>query len=51
MEEKLASIEARYNELVAQMAQPEIATDYSRYSELVRQKNEMEPVVMAYREW
>jgi len=51
MEEKLASIEARYNELVAQMAQPEIATDYSRYSELVRQQNEMEPVVMAYREW
>ena len=51
MEEKLASIEARYNELIAQMAQPEIASDYSRYSELVRQQNEMEPVVMAYREW
>ncbi len=51
MEEKLASIEARYNELVAQMAQPEIASDYSRYSELARQQNELQPVVAAYREW
>ena len=51
MEEKLASIEARYNELVAQMAQPEIASDYSRYSELARQQNELQPVVTAYREW
>jgi peptide chain release factor 1 len=51
MEEKLASIEARYNELVSQMGQPEIASDYSRYSELARQQNELEPVVMAYREW
>ncbi|MCL4505224.1 MAG: peptide chain release factor 1 [Chloroflexi bacterium] len=51
MEEKLASIEARYNELVALMAQPEIASDYSRYSELARQQNELQPIVMAYREW
>jgi peptide chain release factor 1 len=51
MEEKLASIEARYNELSIQMGNPDIANDYSRYSELARQENEMQPIVAAYREW
>ena len=51
MEEKLASIEARYNELSIQMGNPDIANDYSRYAELARQENEMQPIVAAYREW
>ena len=51
METKLASLEARYNELIAQMAQPDIASDYSRYSELAKQQNELESIVQAYREW
>ena len=51
MEEKLASIETRYNELTAQMAQPEVAGDYARYADLARQQNEMQPIVSAYREW
>ena len=51
MEEKLASIEARYNELSSQMGRPEMANDYGSYAELARQQNEMQPVVTAYREW
>jgi peptide chain release factor 1 len=51
MEEKLASIEARYNELSIQMGSPDVANDYTRYAELARQQNEMQPVVAAYREW
>src|SRR5689334_19186397 len=51
MEEKLVSIEARYNELSAQMALPEVASDYARYAELARQQNELQPIVTAYREW
>jgi peptide chain release factor 1 len=51
MEEKLATIEARYNELTAQMAQPDMASDYARYADLARQQNELQPVVSAYREW
>jgi peptide chain release factor 1 len=51
MEEKLSSIEARYNEVSIQMGNPDVANDYSRYAELARQENEMQPVVAAYREW
>jgi peptide chain release factor 1 len=51
MEEKLASIEARYNELTAQMADPAVASDYARYSELARQQNELREIVEKYRAW
>ena len=51
MEEKLAGIEAHYNELTAQMARPEVTSDYSRYAELARQQNEIQPIVSAYHEW
>jgi peptide chain release factor 1 len=51
MEEKLASIEARYNELTAQMGRPEVSADYNRYAELARQQNELQVIVAAYREW
>ena len=51
MEEKLASIEARYNELTAQMADPAIANDYARYAELARQQSELQEIVEKYRAW
>jgi len=51
MEEKLASIEARYNELTAQMADPAIANDYARYAELARQQSELQEIVDKYRAW
>jgi peptide chain release factor 1 len=49
MEEKLAGIEERYNQLTAQMADPAIANDYARYSEVARQQAELQPIVDAYR--
>ncbi len=51
MEEKLASIEARYNALTAQMADPAIANDYARYAELARQQSELQEIVEKYRAW
>jgi peptide chain release factor 1 len=51
MDEKLATIEARYNELSAQMGQPDVASDYAHYADLARQQSDLQPVVSAYREW
>ncbi len=51
MEEKLASIEQRFNELTQQMADPELANDYARYADIARQHNELQAIVQKYREW
>lgn len=48
MEDKLASIERRYKELTAQLADPDLASDYARYVELARQHSELEPIVQKY---
>ena len=50
MEEKLASIEQRFNELTEQMADPALANDYTRYAEVARQQNELQAIVAKYRE-
>jgi peptide chain release factor 1 len=49
MLEKLAGIEARYEELAQLMA--EHAEDYARVAELARERTEIEPVVFRYREY
>jgi peptide chain release factor 1 len=51
MEDKLASIERRFQELTAQMADPTLANDYARYVEIARQHSELEPIVQTYRDW
>lgn len=51
MEEKLASVEQRFNELTEQMADPDLANDYARYAEVAKQHNELQPLVQKYREW
>jgi peptide chain release factor 1 len=51
MEDKLASIEQRYNALTQQMADPELANDYARYADIARQHNELQAIVMKYRDW
>lgn len=51
MEEKLDSIERRFNELTALMADPALANDYTRYVEVARQHSELEPLVQTYRAW
>ncbi len=49
MFDKLASVEARYNELTEQMAQPDVAADYTRFQQLARELREIEGVVQSYR--
>lgn len=49
--EKLASVEARYDELNELMAQPEVATDHMRLQQIAREQRDLEPVVLAYRSY
>ena len=49
MFEKLSQVDDRFNEITAQMAQPEIATDYTKLAELARERSEIEPLVTRYR--
>jgi peptide chain release factor 1 len=51
MEEKLAGIEERFEALSHQMADPGIANDYARYSEIAKQHNELQEIVQKYREF
>jgi peptide chain release factor 1 len=49
MQDKLQWIEARYEELAAQMAQPETSADPQLLAKLMREHAQLEPVVEAYR--
>jgi peptide chain release factor 1 len=48
---KLEQIEKRYDELVAQMNDPEVCSDHHRYLLVARAKGEMEDVALAYRHY
>jgi peptide chain release factor 1 len=49
LREKLAGIEARYQELDALMGDPEVALDYTRVGELAQEKASLEEIVTAAR--
>jgi peptide chain release factor 1 len=49
--DKLDGIEARFEELTAQMADPEIISDPEAYRKITRQQSELSDVVARYREW
>jgi peptide chain release factor 1 len=51
MNEKLEAIERRYEALTAEMAQPEVASDYVRFAELDKERAAIERVVQLYREY
>lgn len=51
MLEKLAGIEARYNELEQMMADPVIAQDYEKVAEYAQERAELEEIVNAYRSY
>jgi peptide chain release factor 1 len=51
MMEKLEAIERRYEALTAEMARPEVASDYVRFAELDRERAAIERVVQLYREY
>jgi peptide chain release factor 1 len=49
MFDKLESLDARYEQLSEQMAQPDVATDHVRLQQIAREQRELEDIVMAYR--
>jgi peptide chain release factor 1 len=49
--EKLDAIQRRYDSLTAEMARPEVATDYVRFAELDKERAAIETVVSLYREY
>jgi peptide chain release factor 1 len=49
MFEKLAAVEARYEELNELMAQPDVATDHVRLQQIAREQRELEDIVTSYR--
>lgn len=51
MWERLQAIERRYEELAAEMARPEVASDYARFQEFDRERAAIEAVVTLYREY
>ena len=51
MEEKLTELEDRYLDLEAQLADPEIAGDGTRYTAVAKQHAELAPTVQAFRSW
>ena len=51
MLEKLRAVESRYEELCARSEQPDFYNDPKKADALLREKNDMEPVVEAYRSY
>ncbi len=48
---KLEEVEARYNELSEQMADPSVLADQSRYQQLAKRTSDMAPVVDKFHLW
>ena len=51
MIDRLAELEARYDEVSRLMASPEMASDHAAIADLGRELARLEPIVQASREW
>jgi len=51
MSDRLQAIEVRYDELTAQMGQPDVAADHERLGALARERAQLEEVVALHREF
>ncbi|MGA8109914.1 MAG: peptide chain release factor 1 [Acidobacteriaceae bacterium] len=51
MFERLEQIEARYQDLSQQMADPEVLGDHEKYQKIAKQHRDLEPVVERFREY
>ncbi|MEX0785979.1 MAG: PCRF domain-containing protein, partial [Dehalococcoidia bacterium] len=49
--DRLAAIEARFEELTAEMGRPEIAADHERVQALARERASLEEVVELHRDY
>ncbi|MEX1023332.1 MAG: peptide chain release factor 1 [Dehalococcoidia bacterium] len=50
MLERLADIEARYDELSAMLTDPNVVADHRRVQEIAQERSDIEPVVLLYRQ-
>ncbi len=51
MFERLEQLEARYEEMSRQLADPEVLGDHEKYQKIAKQHRELEPVVEKFREY
>ena len=51
MIDRLAELEARYEEISRQLSTPEIASDPSQLADLGREMSRLEPIVVGARQW
>lgn len=51
VQDKLTEIETKYESILAQINDPEFSSDYQNYMQAAKAKNEIEPVVTAYRNY
>ncbi len=51
MFERLEQIDARFQDLGRQMAEPEVLADHEKYQKIAKQHRELEPVVEKFREY
>ncbi len=49
--DKLAGLEARYEELTAQMSNPDLISDQTEYTKVAKKQRDLEEVVQKFREW
>lgn len=49
MLEKIAQVVTRYEQIEMQMADPEVAADYTKLNELAQERSDIQPLVQAYR--
>ena len=50
MIEKLAQVEARYNEVSEKLMQPDIVSDQKQYRDLMREHKNLTPIIEKYKE-
>ncbi|RJQ08962.1 MAG: peptide chain release factor 1 [Bacillota bacterium] len=51
MFEKLADIEAKYDDLTAKLADPTVLADHERWKAMAKERSRLEPIVEVYRDW
>jgi peptide chain release factor 1 len=51
MNDRLAELEARYQEITRMLSTPEVANDHARFADLGRELARLEPIIAAGREW
>ncbi len=51
MFERLASLESEYEDVLARLSDPDVLADQRRFVELSKRLKELQPIVLAYRQY